>query len=311
MKIHAYVLCMFVASVNSGYTLAGSNLNEEIDFGRDNWHGVNQYDEKRSLSAYHKSTDAIGDYGRAFGSGKPITEVMQEEKRSDDHLGVGSQADYGKYTRFIEDGGVLAGKGSAAVSSTGWYGIPGKSSDFSGYSRELKAGKVIHEEVGTGGLGSFRTLQHYVSHQDHVLHGGPDEFSVPQEVKTIKYIRGEDGDDSFGAHRNFNNYEAGGEYTTHFGFDHLGTDHSDQGVKSIHHEDNNGYRNIFKTHYAHGDSTDHNQFGVYGELIEHQAKDNSHGYHAYGGLNFDNTEFEGYENRFGGFKSDGSLSDVA
>uniref|UniRef100_A0A034WAS1 Uncharacterized protein n=1 Tax=Bactrocera dorsalis TaxID=27457 RepID=A0A034WAS1_BACDO len=300
MKVFAYVLCMFVASVNSGYTLPGSALNEEIDFKGDfsgnNWHEVNQEDGERSLTTDYKSTDAIGDYGGVFGSGKPITEVMQEEIQSDEHIGLDSQDEYSKYTRFIEDAGVLASKDA---SSTGWYGIPGDSSDFSGHSREQQTGK----EVGTGGLGSFRTLQPHVGPHDHVHHEAIEEFSEPLEFKAAKAIHGEDGDDAFRAYGGFtginagqSNYDAGEQQTTHFGENH-----------SDHHEDNKAEFNIFNTHIDHGDNTDHNQFGAYGG----EGEDYSHGYHEYGGFNFDKTEFDGYENKFDGYKSDGSLSGVA
>ncbi|XP_039958492.1 uncharacterized protein LOC120773574 [Bactrocera tryoni] len=308
MKVFAYVLCMFVASVNSGYTLPGSALNEEIDFKGDfsgnNWHEVNQEDGERSLTTDYKSTDVNGDYGGAFGNGKPITEVMQEERQSDEHIGLDSQDDYSKYTRFIEDAGVLASKGA---SSTGWYGIPGDSSDFSGHSREHHTEKVIHEAARTGGLGSFRTLQPHVGPNDHVHHETIEVFSEPLEFKATKAIHGEEGDDEFGAHGGFSgisagqsNYDAGEQHSTHFGENH-----------SDHHEDNQGEFNIFNTHIDHGDNTDHNQFGAYGEYIGHQGEDYSHGYHEYGGFNFAKTEFDGYENKFGGYKSDGSLSDVA
>uniref|UniRef100_A0A0K8USA1 Uncharacterized protein n=2 Tax=Bactrocera latifrons TaxID=174628 RepID=A0A0K8USA1_BACLA len=305
MKVFTYVLCMFVASVNSGYTLPGSALNEEIDFKGDfvgnNWHEVNQDDGEMSLTTGYKSTDAIGDYGGAFGSGKPITEVMQEERQSGEDIGLNSQDDYGKYTRFIEDAGVLASK------DAGWYGIPGDSSHFSGHSRKHHTGKVIHEEVGTGRLESFRTFQPHVGPHDHIHHEAIEEFKGPLEFKTTKAIQGEEGDDALGAYGVFSgisagqsNYDVGEQDTTHFGENH-----------SDHHEDNKGEFNIFNTHTDHGDNTDHHQFGAYGEFIGHQGEDYSHGYHHYGGFNFDKTEFDDYEHKLGGYKSDGSLSDIA
>lgn len=327
-QILAYVLGMFVASANSGYTFAGSTLKEGIDFnadfGRDTWHGVSQdvsdY-ETKSLSADHKNPDAIGDYVGAFGSGKPITEVIQEEGNSFEHIGIGGKGDYGKYTGFTDVADVLTARGSAAISSTGWYGISGGNSDFSGYSRGLQAGKVIHEKFGSDGLGSFRTLQLHVGHNE-----GLGEFSEQQGIKTKKGTHGEDEDDALGSHgdfstisaeqSNFDSYEADGEHKTHFSFDQFNEDQLDQEVKGIHAEDNNEDPKIFKTHIAHVGNADDNQSGEYEKFVGHQAEDYSHGYHEYGGFNsasdgFEHTGFEGYESGFSGYKSDGSLLDVA
>ncbi|XP_054086802.1 uncharacterized protein LOC128921895 [Zeugodacus cucurbitae] len=282
MKILAFILYMFVASANSGYTLAGSTFNDGFDFdgdfGKDGWHGLSQDlsdGEKTSLSAEHKDASDIGDYGGVFGSGKPITEVMQEE-------GEGVQGDYGKFTEFTEDGGSLGGG-----DGTGWYGFSGGNSDFSEHNQ---AEKVVREEAGTGGLGSFRTPQ---PHDALGTHGDLGEFSAGQSI--------------------FDSYVAVGEYKSHFGVDQFGEDHFDQEVKGFQDEGNNE------------GTTNFNQFGGFEDFLGQQeykiskdihADDDSHGYHEYGGFStanggFDHTGFEGFENEFGGYKSGDGHSDVA